>query len=47
VDDFETLAHQENWIIERRICLAGNRTVKIFTNLTAEVAVFLIRKSED
>lgn len=47
VDDFETLAHQESWLIERRICLAGNRTVKLFTNLTAEVAVFLIRKSEN
>jgi methionine biosynthesis protein MetW len=45
VDDFESLAHEENWIIERRICLAGNRTVKLLTNLTAEVAVFLIRKS--
>jgi methionine biosynthesis protein MetW len=47
VDDFETLAHQESWVIERRICLAGNRTVKLFANLTAEVAVFLIRKSEN
>ena len=46
VDDFESLAHKEKWLIERRICLAGNRTVKLLTNLTAEVAVFLIRKSE-
>jgi methionine biosynthesis protein MetW len=46
VDDFESLANKENWIIERRICLAGNRTVNLLTNLTAEVAVFLIRKSE-
>lgn len=46
VDDFESLAHKENWMIERRICLAGNRTVNLLTNLTAEVAVFLILKSE-
>ena len=46
VDDFEMLAQKERWIVERKICLAGNRTVKLFPNLAAEVAVFLIRKSD-
>jgi methionine biosynthesis protein MetW len=44
VHDFEALAATERWVIERRIYLAGSRKVKIFPNLTAETAVFLIRK---
>jgi methionine biosynthesis protein MetW len=46
VDDFESLAQREHWIVERKICLAGNREVSLFPNLTAEVAVFLIRKPD-
>jgi methionine biosynthesis protein MetW len=44
VDDFETLANSQNWLIERRIFLQGPRTVKVLPNLLAEVAVFLFRK---
>ena len=42
--DFEELARRENWTIERRIFLAGNRELTTLPNLLAEVAVFLIRK---
>lgn len=41
VHDFETLAQKQKWRIERRIFLAGGRQVKLFANLSAEVAVFL------
>ena len=44
IDDFEALAGQESWVIERRIFVAGARTVKWMPNLTAETAVFLIAK---
>ncbi len=40
--DFEALAQKENWPVERRIFLAGQRQVRLFPNLTAEVAVFLV-----
>ena len=43
VDDFEQLAAKEGWRVERRICLAGNRKIGVFPNLTAEVAVFMVR----
>jgi methionine biosynthesis protein MetW len=43
VHDFETLAQAQKWVIERRIFLQGQRTVKRLPNLLAEVAVFLIR----
>lgn len=46
VDDFESLAHREQWVIERKICLAGSREMTVLPNLTSEVAVFLIRKSD-
>ena len=42
VDDFESLAARENWQVERRIFLAGYRTVGVLPNLLAEVAVFMI-----
>jgi methionine biosynthesis protein MetW len=45
VFDFEALARQQNWRIERRIFLAGGRQVTLFPNLTAEVAVFLFSRS--
>jgi methionine biosynthesis protein MetW len=43
VDDFEETANKQHWIIERRICLAGDRKMSLLPNLTAEVAVYLIR----
>jgi methionine biosynthesis protein MetW len=42
--DFEQLAAEQGWIIERRICLAGQRKVETFRNLMAEVAVYQLRK---
>jgi methionine biosynthesis protein MetW len=39
--DFEALAAKENWNVERRIFLAGNREVTMVPNLMSEVAVFL------
>jgi methionine biosynthesis protein MetW len=42
--DFEMLAQKEGWRVERRIFLAGRRTVKMLPNLTAEVAVFLVSR---
>ncbi|HTT60426.1 MAG TPA: methionine biosynthesis protein MetW [Bryobacteraceae bacterium] len=44
VDDFEQLARQEGLSVERRIFLAGQRTVDMLPNLRAEVAVFLVRR---
>lgn len=41
--DFEELAKEENWVVERRIFLSHDREVSLLPNLTAEVAVFLIR----
>lgn len=40
--DFETLAKRQGWKVERRIFLSGRRQVRLFPNLTAEVAVFLV-----
>ncbi|MFN3326701.1 MAG: methionine biosynthesis protein MetW [Bryobacteraceae bacterium] len=44
VDDFEQLVQRETWTIERRYFLAGNRRVRLYPNLLAEIAVFLVRK---
>jgi methionine biosynthesis protein MetW len=46
IDDFESVVGREAWVVERRICLAGDRTVTLMPNLTAEVAVFLITRSQ-
>jgi methionine biosynthesis protein MetW len=43
VQDFESLASQENWVVERSFYLSGNREVALLPNLMAESAVFLIR----
>jgi methionine biosynthesis protein MetW len=43
--DFEAVAVKENWRVERRIFLAGNREVKMLPNLMSEVAVFLFSGS--
>jgi hypothetical protein len=44
VHDFEDLAARENLVVERRFFLAGHRAVTVLPNLTAEVAVFLVRR---
>jgi methionine biosynthesis protein MetW len=44
VHDFQSLAEKQRWTIERGIFLAGHRRTTVFPNLTAETAVFLIRK---
>jgi methionine biosynthesis protein MetW len=46
IDDFEALAAREGWAMERRIFLAGDRTVGVYPNLLAEIAVFLFRGRE-
>ena len=43
--DFESLAQKQHWKIERSMFLAGGRQVKMFPNVTAEVAVFLFTAS--
>ncbi len=43
--DFEQLAQKENWRVERRIFLSGHKEVRFFPNLTAEVAVFLVKSA--
>jgi methionine biosynthesis protein MetW len=47
VHDFERLAGNERWIIERRIYLQGQRRVKVMPNLLAEVAVFLVTRGDE
>jgi methionine biosynthesis protein MetW len=44
VDDFVLLCRKEGWVIENRICLQGDREIRSFPNLLAEVAVFSIRR---
>ena len=44
VHDFEALAALESLVVERRYFLAGHRKVEFQPNLTAEVAVFLVRR---
>ena len=44
VDDFEDLAAEEDLVIERRFFLAGHRTVTLLPNLSAEVAVYSVRR---
>lgn len=42
VHDFERLVVQERWTIERRFFLTGHRKIRVFPNLLAEVAVYLV-----
>ncbi len=42
VDDFVLLCRRQGWTIEHRICLQGDREVRVLTNLLAETAVFSI-----
>lgn len=44
VHDFESLAHQQHWNIEKRIYLSGARQIRLFPNLLSEVAVFLFSR---
>ncbi len=44
IDDFRSLAANQNWTIERGYYLAGQRAVRWRENLLAEVAVFLVRR---
>ncbi len=44
IHDFEALARQEGWTVEREIFLAGARKCRFLANLLAEVAVFLITR---
>lgn len=44
IKDFQALARQQAWTIERQIFLAGHYSGRLLANLLAEVAVFLIRK---
>lgn len=43
VHDFESLTAAQDWKVERRIFLSGQREVSMLPNLLAEVAVFLVR----
>lgn len=43
VEDFVLLCRKQEWLIEREIYLQGDREVRFFPNLMAEVAVFSIR----
>ena len=42
INDFEDLCREHNFPIERRYFLAGSRHVKVFPNLIAQTAVFLL-----
>jgi methionine biosynthesis protein MetW len=44
VTDFELLARQQNWNIERRIFVQGQRKITMLPNLFAETAVYLVSK---
>ncbi len=44
VKDFEMLCARQGWIVEDRVFLASNREVQWVPNLTAEVAVYLLRR---
>jgi methionine biosynthesis protein MetW len=43
VQDFESLASEQGWIVDRRIFLTGQRQLTMFPNLMAEVAVYRFR----
>ena len=42
VRDFEVLSEKQHWRLERSIFLHGHRKVKMFPNLMAEIAVYLV-----
>jgi methionine biosynthesis protein MetW len=45
VHDFEALARQEAWTMERALFLTGHHTISALPNMMAETAVFLVRRS--
>lgn len=45
ITDFEALVKKQGWIVEREMFLSGNSEVTWRPNLTAEIAVFLIKKN--
>jgi methionine biosynthesis protein MetW len=45
VMDFEELISKQGWQIEQRMYLSGHRRISVLPNLTAEVAVYLVKKS--
>lgn len=44
IKDFQTLAREEGWTVEREIFLSGRYSGRLMANLLAEVAVFLLRR---
>jgi methionine biosynthesis protein MetW len=44
IDDFERLAEDQHWTVEKRIFLSGQREIRAMPNLMGEVAVYLLRK---
>jgi methionine biosynthesis protein MetW len=44
VKDFEDLAREQGWTIERRIFLAGHHMGRFLANLMAETAVFMLTR---
>ncbi|MGC9971380.1 MAG: methionine biosynthesis protein MetW [Bryobacteraceae bacterium] len=44
IRDFEVLAREQHWTVERKIFLSGHRTGIFLANLMAEVAVYQVRK---
>jgi methionine biosynthesis protein MetW len=44
IRDFEVLAREQRWTVERKIFLSGHRTGRFLANLMAEVAVYQVRK---
>ncbi len=44
IKDFQALAREQGWTVEREIFLSGRYSGRLWANLLAEVAVFLLRK---
>ncbi len=44
IKDFQALAREQGWKVEREIFLSGRYSGRLWANLLAEVAVFLLRK---
>lgn len=44
IKDFQVLAREQGWRVEREIFLSGRYSGRFLANLLAEVAVFLLRK---
>ncbi|MGB9604959.1 MAG: methionine biosynthesis protein MetW [Bryobacteraceae bacterium] len=44
IKDFQALAREEGWAVEREIFLSGRYSGRLLANLLAEVAVFMLRR---